>query len=264
MRLRSPSASRSKATNDAGVCSASMRTREAAGWMRCCRRVEVEPVPVAVGHDDLAVDDAPLGERVEQHRDQLREVAVERALVAAGQLDLVAVAEHDAAEAVPLRLVQQAVSRSGSTVPAWPASAGSAASPGAAAPSRCRSVIRPSLPRGWGRSRRVAPDDRLAAEDPAAGRRSGAGRPAVRRPRSRRGRRAEAGHAPSQSSRSPAGAGGRRPIAPATSPAASRRRLGLAGARRRVLPNSPIRSTNDGCLGAHTRGPRRTASAACW
>ena len=73
--------------------------------------VEVEPVTVGVGHDDLAVDDASLGQRVEQLRDQLREVAVERALVAARQLDLVAVTEDDAAEAVPLRLVEQAVSR---------------------------------------------------------------------------------------------------------------------------------------------------------
>ena len=41
--------------------------------------------------------------------EQLGEVAGQRPLVAAAQLDLVAVAEHDAAEAVPLRLVQPSV-----------------------------------------------------------------------------------------------------------------------------------------------------------
>ena len=44
-----------------------------------------------------------------QRLDQLGEVAGERPLVAAAQLDLVAVAEHDAAESVPLRLVDEAV-----------------------------------------------------------------------------------------------------------------------------------------------------------
>lgn len=36
MRSSVPVASRSKATKDAGVFSASSRTRDCAGWMRCC------------------------------------------------------------------------------------------------------------------------------------------------------------------------------------------------------------------------------------
>ncbi|CPU64783.1 Uncharacterised protein [Mycobacteroides abscessus] len=35
MRSSSPSASTSKTTRAAGVCSARRRTRDAAGWMRC-------------------------------------------------------------------------------------------------------------------------------------------------------------------------------------------------------------------------------------
>src|SRR6476661_7818124 len=68
-------------------------------------RVEVE-AEVTGGDDDLAVDDATLGQGGAQRVEQLGEVAGERALVAAGQLEVVAVAEHDATEAVPLRLVQ--------------------------------------------------------------------------------------------------------------------------------------------------------------
>jgi hypothetical protein len=73
------------------------------------QRVEVEAAVVGRGHDDLAVDDAARRQVGEQWREQLGEVAVERALVTAGQLDLVAVAEHDTAEAVPLRFVQPSV-----------------------------------------------------------------------------------------------------------------------------------------------------------
>ena len=73
--------------------------------------VEVEPV---LGDDhDLAVDHAPLGQRALQQVDQLGEVAGERPVVARPELELVAVAEHDAAEAVPLRLVEQARRRAG-------------------------------------------------------------------------------------------------------------------------------------------------------
>jgi hypothetical protein len=69
--------------------------------------VEVEAVPVGIRDDDLAVDDAPVGDRREQWLDQLREVAVERLLVAAREMDLVAVPEDDAPEAVPLRFVEE-------------------------------------------------------------------------------------------------------------------------------------------------------------
>ena len=72
-------------------------------------RIEVEPVPFAVGDDDLAVDDAAVGQRVGEHRQQLREISVERLLVAARELDVVAVTEDDAAEPVPLRFVQHAI-----------------------------------------------------------------------------------------------------------------------------------------------------------
>ena len=110
-RSSSPSASRSQATNDAGVCSASSFTRDAAGWMR--RSSASKSSPLVADDDDLAVDDAALGKRRRERRDQLREVAVHRLLVAALQQDLVAVAEHQRAEAVPLRLELPAFARSG-------------------------------------------------------------------------------------------------------------------------------------------------------
>ena len=71
--------------------------------------VEVEPGTVGHRHDDLAVDDATRRKLGADRVDQLREVPVERALVAAGQQDLVAVAEHDAAEPVPFRFVEPAI-----------------------------------------------------------------------------------------------------------------------------------------------------------
>lgn len=43
VRSSSPSASRSKATNEAGSCAASIRTRESAGWMRCCSAGKSRP-----------------------------------------------------------------------------------------------------------------------------------------------------------------------------------------------------------------------------
>ena len=65
----------------------------------------------AAGDDELAVEgERTLRER-EQRLDDLREVAGERALVAAAQVDLAAVAKDEAAEAVPLRLVYGAVER---------------------------------------------------------------------------------------------------------------------------------------------------------
>ena len=106
---RSPSASRSNATNDDGVSLGQHPHARLGGMDPLQQRVEVEAAAVAVGHHDLAVDDAPVGQSLEERLEQLGEVAVERPLVAAGELDLVAVAEHDAAEAVPLRLVQPPV-----------------------------------------------------------------------------------------------------------------------------------------------------------
>ena len=71
------------------------------------QRIEVESG--LTGNEHFAVDDASLG-KVRLHRgDHLGEVAREWTFVATAELDLVAVAEHDAAEAVPLRLVEPAV-----------------------------------------------------------------------------------------------------------------------------------------------------------
>ncbi len=71
--------------------------------------VEVESVAVPVGHDDLAVDDAPLGQRRPQGLHELGEVAGDRAFLAAGEVELVAVAGDDASEPVPLRLERPVV-----------------------------------------------------------------------------------------------------------------------------------------------------------
>jgi hypothetical protein len=67
-------------------------------------RVEVEPA--FVGDDELAVEDDALRKLLQHRLAQLREVAQQRALVARLQVELVAGAEHDAAETVPLRFVR--------------------------------------------------------------------------------------------------------------------------------------------------------------
>src|SRR5688572_20226657 len=66
------------------------------------QRLEVEAL--GPDDDDLAVEDAPLGQRARQGGDELREVAVHRLLVPALQQDLVAVAKDQRAEAVPFGL----------------------------------------------------------------------------------------------------------------------------------------------------------------
>jgi hypothetical protein len=70
------------------------------------QRLEVQAV--ALDDDDLTVHDAALGQVPLERRHELREVAGHRPLVAAAELDLVPVAEHDRPEAVPLRLVVHA------------------------------------------------------------------------------------------------------------------------------------------------------------
>ena len=73
------------------------------------QRVEVEP---ARAHDhDLAVHHAALGQARPKEGLELGEVAVERLQVAALDVEPVAVAEHERAEAVPLRLEEPAVTR---------------------------------------------------------------------------------------------------------------------------------------------------------
>ena len=61
------------------------------------------------GDDDLAVDHDVVGQLVPDRVDELWEVAGERALVAGAEVHLVAAAEHDAPEPVPLRLVRPGV-----------------------------------------------------------------------------------------------------------------------------------------------------------
>jgi hypothetical protein len=67
------------------------------------QRVEVESA--FVRDDQLTVEDNAVGQLFEQRFAQLREVAQQRLVVPALQIEIVAVAEHDAAEAVPLRFV---------------------------------------------------------------------------------------------------------------------------------------------------------------
>ena len=69
------------------------------------QRLEVQAA--VGGDDDLAVEHAPLRELRLERRHEFGEVARHRPLVAAAELDLVAVAEDDRAEAVPLRLVRR-------------------------------------------------------------------------------------------------------------------------------------------------------------
>ena len=73
-----------------------------AGWMRW-RASKSRPSRT---DDDLAVDDASGQERPQRIR-HLGEVARERTVVAATQLDLVAVAEDQAPEPVPLRFEEE-------------------------------------------------------------------------------------------------------------------------------------------------------------
>ena len=59
-------------------------------------------------HEQLAVEHHPLGQLSADCLDDLGEVAGQRFRVAAGELDLVAVAEHQAPKPVPLRLEAEA------------------------------------------------------------------------------------------------------------------------------------------------------------
>src|ERR671919_1575362 len=74
-------------------------------------RLELEPLSRRVGHDDLAVDDDPVGQVRLDRLDQLREIPGHRPLVAAADLDLLTVAENDRAEPVPLRLEREVALR---------------------------------------------------------------------------------------------------------------------------------------------------------
>ena len=70
------------------------------------QRLEVQGAALRVDEHDLAVDDAALGQVRADRLDDLGEVPRHRPLVAAADLDLVAVPEDDRTEPVPLRLVE--------------------------------------------------------------------------------------------------------------------------------------------------------------
>ena len=104
-QVASPSARQSKATYDAGAASASISTRDAAGWMRSSRASKSRPP--SGGDDDLAVEHEPrvgAAERPERAL-ELGEVPVQRLEVAALDVDLGPVPEDEGPEPVPLRLV---------------------------------------------------------------------------------------------------------------------------------------------------------------
>ena len=83
--------------------------RDPAGRGMDAQRQQVEVQARRCLDHDLAVDHRAVGQCGQQRLDQIGEVAGERLLVAAAELDVLAVTEHDAAEAVPLRLVRPLV-----------------------------------------------------------------------------------------------------------------------------------------------------------
>jgi hypothetical protein len=73
-------ASRSNATNDAGVAAASFATREAAGCSRSWSASKSSPW--LRRDDDLAVEHATLRHTLEQRVMEIREIPIERSKVA--------------------------------------------------------------------------------------------------------------------------------------------------------------------------------------
>src|SRR5215813_6444457 len=73
------------------------------------QRIEVESP--GAGDDDLPIHHTPLGKRGAEWFEQLWKVASHRPLVAATQLHLSTVAEHDGAKSVPLGLVDDVAGR---------------------------------------------------------------------------------------------------------------------------------------------------------
>jgi hypothetical protein len=69
--------------------------------------LEVQPPAIGAGYDDLAVDNGPGRQAFQYRGDQLGKVPGHRTLVAAADLDLIAVAEDDRPEAIPFRLIAQ-------------------------------------------------------------------------------------------------------------------------------------------------------------
>ena len=89
------------------MVAASSSTRDVGRMDPLGQGVEVEAG--RAGDDDLPVEHATVGQVGPQRVHQLGEVPGQRLLVAAAQHDVVAVPEDDAAEPVPLGLVEQAV-----------------------------------------------------------------------------------------------------------------------------------------------------------
>ena len=109
-RRSSPSsASRSNATNDAGISAASFFTRDAAGAAASAERRSRARAAPAITISPSTTQRS--GRLACKNGLELGEVAVERLQVAALDVQPVVVAEHDRAEAVPLRLEQPAVAR---------------------------------------------------------------------------------------------------------------------------------------------------------
>jgi hypothetical protein len=73
------------------------------------QRLEVEPM--LARDDDLSVDHAARGKAGQEAGAELREVTIEGFQVAALEIEVVAVTEHDRAEAVPLRFEEPPVAR---------------------------------------------------------------------------------------------------------------------------------------------------------
>ena len=105
---RRPGSRRRRMT--AGAASASILTRDAAGWMRSSSESK-SSAAVRASDDDLAVEHESRLRAAErtQRLLQLGEVAIQRLEVARLDEELVAIAEDERAEAVPLRLVDPAV-----------------------------------------------------------------------------------------------------------------------------------------------------------
>ena len=110
-RLRSsdvsPVASASNPMKCAGVCSDEHLDPAGGGVDALAQRFPVQPDAAAdlAGDDDLAVEHTARRQLVAQRVEQLREVPAEILAAAGLQHDVVAVAEHQRPEAVPLRLV---------------------------------------------------------------------------------------------------------------------------------------------------------------
>ena len=113
--------SRSNATNDAGVSLASSSTATRPGGCAAAARRSRARSPAATTISPSTTHGS--GSCARSALDELGEVAGQRPLVAAAQLHLVAVAEDDAAEAVPLRLEDERRRRRAASARPWPASA---------------------------------------------------------------------------------------------------------------------------------------------